>query len=253
MDQAVERVVAVMRNRYHERLYVPELAADEYFSSFHFSRIFRRETGASPCQYLTAVRLFEAKRLLRSTSLSVADVACQVGYPGVGTFTTRFTKLVGVSPGRYRQLPAEKMLCLTEEASRLPDVEPAPMSSGAPASGRHASISLSIHFGHSDPVGRLLIAVFDEPIPLGSPVLWAMLSGADDLPLRLDGVPEGELVVVAAAEEHSAIRFDIGAPVRTRAGTTAAVHLTLHRPRRTDPPVLVALGDGPATTNRMAA
>ena len=62
--------------------------------------------------------MLEAKRLLLSTSLSVADIACRVGYPGIGTFTTRFTRMVGVSPGRYRLLPRDRMLCLTQETHK---------------------------------------------------------------------------------------------------------------------------------------
>src|SRR5215813_733454 len=85
MEEAVERAVAVMRSRYPERLSVADLAAEAFFSPFYFSRIFRRELGVSPVQYLTAVRLFEAKRLLQGTSLNVADIACRVGYFGIGT------------------------------------------------------------------------------------------------------------------------------------------------------------------------
>jgi AraC-like DNA-binding protein len=251
MEQAVERVVAVMRNRYHERLYVPELAAEEYFSSFHFTRIFRRDTGVSPSQYLTAVRLFEAKRLLLSTSFSVADIACRVGYSAIGTFTTRFTRLVGLSPGQYRQLPRDQMLCLTEDVRRLPALLPDRLPE--PRTGRRATIVVSVHFGQIRTADRLLVGVFDDPIPQGPPLAWAVPSGQDGQSVRFDGLPEGRWVVIAVAESDSSIVFDMGAPVEASAGTVTTTDLELHRPRRTDPPILVPLCNRPPTTHRMVA
>jgi AraC-like DNA-binding protein len=256
MEQAVERVVAVMRNRYHERLYLPELAAAEYFSSFHFTRIFRRETGVAPSQYLTAVRLFEAKQLLLSTSLSVADIACQVGYPGIGTFTTRFSKLVGISPGQYRQLPPERMLCIAENVHRLPSLEllPAPPE---PISGRRgASITVSVHFGLANPAGPLLVGVFDDPIPQGPPIACTVLRGTRGLPVRFDGLPEGQWYVLAVApgnQEQPTILFDTTPVPQLRPGSTAAVELALHHPYRTDPPIMAPLCNRLPATQRLVA
>ncbi|WP_306323294.1 MULTISPECIES: helix-turn-helix transcriptional regulator [unclassified Streptomyces] len=73
-------------------------------SPFHMARLFREQTGLPPASFLTAVRLEEARHRLLHTSDSVADIAVQCGYTSVGSFTTRFTKVVGVSPGRYRRL-----------------------------------------------------------------------------------------------------------------------------------------------------
>jgi AraC-like DNA-binding protein len=239
VDQAVERVVTVMRTRYQERLYVPELAADEFFSPFHFTRIFRRDTGVTPGQYLTAVRLFEAKRLLLTTSLSVAEVACRVGYPGVGTFTTRFTKLVGVSPGRYRRLPAAGMLSITDNAHRFPEADLLRASAPWRANGRGGAIAGSVHFGTEGVSTRFLVAVFEEPIPQGPPIAWTLVPGGDDVHWRLDGLPAGDWVAVAVTEGHPAARGC--APVRVSPGTVARVEIRLRRPHRTDPPIMVPI------------
>lgn len=252
VDQAVERVVNVIRNRYAERLYVPELAADEYFSPFHFTRIFRRDTGVTPGQYLTGVRMFEAKRLLLNTSFSVAEVACRVGYPGVGTFTTRFTKLVGLPPGHYRRLPQGGMFSIADEVHQLPnpDLLPAAGRSLPPrANGCGGTIVGSVHVGFAGQVARLLVAVFDDPIPQGPPTAWALVPGVDTARWRLDGLPTGHRVVMAIAEVRPvegvgrpAIVVCTGVPVRVDAGTIAAqVVLQLRRPHRTDPPIMVPL------------
>jgi AraC family transcriptional regulator len=104
MDEAIARVIRFMHDRLDEPMTVEDLARTARFSKFHFTRLFRRETGYSPSRFLARLRIEEAKRLLASTSMRVADVSCQVGYASVGTFTTRFTTCVGVSPMRYRQV-----------------------------------------------------------------------------------------------------------------------------------------------------
>lgn len=77
-------------------------------SVYHFARVFREQTGLPPATYLAALRLSEAKRLLIETSLSVADICSKVGYNSIGTFTSRFTQVVGMSPGKFRAVNAKK-------------------------------------------------------------------------------------------------------------------------------------------------
>src|SRR5262249_31916889 len=145
---------------------------------FYFSRIFRRELGVSPVQYLTAVRLFEAKRLLHATSLNVADIACRVGYVGIGTFTTRFTTLVGVSPGHYRRLPGSRMWAFAEGARRPPTGEGARAGAAPPAPGvRGGRIVGSALPVAGSTVRRLFVGVFDAAIPQGPPAAWRLVTG----------------------------------------------------------------------------
>ena len=102
--QAVARAIVTMRDNLGERLTIDDLARAAMFSKFHFTRVFLRVTGLSPGRFLSALRLAEAKRLLATTVISVADISHQVGYNSVGTFSARFSGSVGVSPSGYRQL-----------------------------------------------------------------------------------------------------------------------------------------------------
>ncbi|TXS51908.1 helix-turn-helix domain-containing protein [Streptomyces sp. t39] len=104
MRPEIESVVEAIRHRYDEELSLCVLADTARLSSFHMARIFRQETGLPPARFLTAVRQEVAKRKLLCTSDRVADISVQVGYSSLGTFTTRFTRSVGVSPGRFRRL-----------------------------------------------------------------------------------------------------------------------------------------------------
>ena len=102
--QAIERVIAAMQQHLDEPLSLDELAEVAVLSRYHFSRVFHNVTGLPPVQFLATLRLAEAKRLLLTSSLNVADVCFRVGYNSLGSFTVRFSRSVGVSPGRFRQL-----------------------------------------------------------------------------------------------------------------------------------------------------
>lgn len=107
-EDAVRRVVLAMHERLGEDLCLAEMAEVASMSVYHFARIFREQTGLPPATYLAALRLSEAKRLLQETSLSVADICFKVGYNSIGTFTSRFTQVVGMSPGRFRAVQVPK-------------------------------------------------------------------------------------------------------------------------------------------------
>jgi AraC-like DNA-binding protein len=94
--------------RYFEPLGVDDLAAAAGLSRAHFSREFRRAFGDSPHGYLLTRRLERAAALLRTTDNSVAEICVAVGLSSVGSFTTSFKRMFGVSPTAYRarHLPA---------------------------------------------------------------------------------------------------------------------------------------------------
>jgi len=108
-DQRLRDLVMLRRVRdridreYAKPLNVDELARGINVSAGHLSREFREAFGESPYSYLMTRRIERAMTLLRRGDLSVTEVCYAVGYGSLGTFTTRFTELVGVSPGRYRR------------------------------------------------------------------------------------------------------------------------------------------------------
>ena len=86
--------------RYREPLDVRALARAAKLSPAHFSREFRRAFGETPHQYLLTRRLERAASLLRNTDRSVADICFTVGLSSVGSFTTSFGRMFGMSPRR---------------------------------------------------------------------------------------------------------------------------------------------------------
>jgi transcriptional regulator GlxA family with amidase domain len=91
-----------MDRDYAEPLDIARLARTALMSPGHFSRSFRTAFGQTPYNYLMTRRIERAKVLLRRRELSVADVCCAVGFSSPGSFSSRFTERVGVSPSAYR-------------------------------------------------------------------------------------------------------------------------------------------------------
>lgn len=88
--------------RYSEGLTVLDLAREAHLSVAHFSREFRRTFGEPPHRYLITRRLERAAALLRTTDWPVARIALSVGWESIGSFTATFSRVVGMSPARYR-------------------------------------------------------------------------------------------------------------------------------------------------------
>jgi AraC-like DNA-binding protein len=98
----LRRVRDRIDREYTKPLDVEALARGVHISAGHLSRQFRQAYGESPYSYLMTRRIERAMALLRRDDLSVTEVCFAVGCSSLGTFSTRFTELVGVSPSVYR-------------------------------------------------------------------------------------------------------------------------------------------------------
>lgn len=110
LDHARLRELTVMRRvrdridrEYARPLDVEALARGVHMSAGHLSRQFREAYGESPYSYLMTRRIERAMALLRRGDLTVTEVCFEVGCSSLGTFSTRFSELVGVSPSVYRE------------------------------------------------------------------------------------------------------------------------------------------------------
>ncbi|HEY6294412.1 MAG TPA: helix-turn-helix transcriptional regulator [Streptosporangiaceae bacterium] len=91
-----------MDREYARPLDVPALARVALMSTAHFSRQFRAAYGETPYSYLMTRRIERAKALLRHGDLTVTEVCLAVGCTSLGSFSSRFTEVVGESPSAYR-------------------------------------------------------------------------------------------------------------------------------------------------------
>jgi AraC-like DNA-binding protein len=98
----LRRARDLMDREYARPLDVPAMARAAHMSPAHFSRQFRAAYGDTPYSYLMTRRIERAKTLLRRGDLSVTDVCMAVGCTSLGSFSSRFTELVGETPSAYR-------------------------------------------------------------------------------------------------------------------------------------------------------
>lgn len=241
MERAVARAVDAMHNNLGEELTIDDMARAAMFSKFHFSRVFRRVTGISPGRFLSALRLQEAKRLLLATGMTVTEVSHRVGYASVGTFSSRFTLSVGVSPSSYRQLGGF--------ASQIP------VDGGDAGRPRSAAISGRILGPAMADLGLVFVGLFRDPIPQAAPVRCAVLPGPGDF--ELPAVPVGSWYVLAQAVVAGQDELDCepdatdqglfigshGPIVVGQDGVPQSADIKLRPFGPLDPPVLLALLD----------
>ena len=118
----LRRVRDRIDREYAQPLDVEALARGAHMSAGHLSREFRRAFGESPYSYLMTRRIERAMALLRRGDLSVTEVCFAVGSSSLGTFSTRFTELVGMPPSVYRReaTHAAAGLCSTQASGSRP-------------------------------------------------------------------------------------------------------------------------------------
>lgn len=232
---AVERAIGTMREHLGEQVTIDDMARSAMFSKFYFSRMFHQATGVSPGRFLAAMRLAEAKRLLLSTSITVADISNRVGYASVGTFSSRFSSRVGVSPTMYR-----KFRGVVPQAGGL-------TRRTLGGSVVRGTVTIPV----DTPPMAVFVGLFPRRLTEGNPVRCAIVDAPGEF--ELDGVPDGFWHVVAhcVTEPAWANAPYVGyqGPVQTKAGVeTKQADLELRPKRSFDPPVLLAL---PATCGRL--
>jgi AraC-like DNA-binding protein len=102
----LRRARDVADRRYAEPLDLDALAGAAGMSKYHFLRCFEAEYGETPMQYVTRRRIERASDLLRATNLTVTEICHLVGYTSLGSFSRRFTELVGTNPSTYQRTRA---------------------------------------------------------------------------------------------------------------------------------------------------
>lgn len=229
MIDHVEKSILLMKRKFDEPISVTDLANEANLSKFHFCRLFRRLTGVTPGRFLSAVRIDEAKHLLLSTARPVTEISYMVGYNSLGTFTTRFTNSVGLSPSAFRK----------HEPLAFPPGETWVRRTGGSASvtGRIQRLPAATEL--------TVVGLFPGPIAEGKPVCGTIILA--ERSWRIDRVPSGQWYVLAWSLPDY-LRGDVRSvvarhgPVVINNGASKVTADVMLRPRQiTDPPILVAI------------
>lgn len=250
MHAAVREAVLAIKTRYAEPLSLDELASSVFVSPYHFCRIFGQATGVTPGRYLAAVRMFEAKRLLLTTSLRVADIVCGVGYSSTGTFTTRFTGMVGLTPTQYRDPDVRALLvAMAPDLLRMPSsatLRAAGVERASPPVHRGGTVMLTAELPPAAGPVRVLAGIYPQRVPQCAPVAYRYGEMTGSGRIMIPGVPAGRWHVWAVAGQvneprHCLLGGRSASPVVVRPGHTARTVVRFREPSVIDVPVALSL------------
>lgn len=104
-NPVVDRVISYIQEHLTDKLSVEDIAASAGYSASYFSHMFASETGMSPYQFVVRSRVEHAQQLLKTTRLTVQDIAFQCGFNSAANFCYTFRHLTGISPHEYRKRP----------------------------------------------------------------------------------------------------------------------------------------------------
>jgi len=102
-DYQVRAAIDYIQDHVRDSLDLNSISRVAGMSEFHFARLFKAATGATPFQFVTQVRMARAKELLRKTRLPISEIAERVGYQKPSHFSERFRALSGCGPDAYRK------------------------------------------------------------------------------------------------------------------------------------------------------
>jgi AraC-like DNA-binding protein len=240
MNSAVECAARFIWEHYSEPLSLADIAKSSLLSRFHLCRVFQAATRVSPCRFLSAVRIYQAKHMLLTTSANITDISFAVGYNSVGSFTNYFTSSVGVSPRLFRRIARDGGFGF-----------PFPT---AGASSAHGAVCGTIGLPRGYAGARVYLGAFTTPVVQHQPAAAVLVDIPDDgrpSPYHVPCVPRGRWFIHAVGvadstdpEPWTRRTALVGGhnPVSV-AGGTALAAISLRPRRMTDPPVLLALPD----------
>jgi AraC-like DNA-binding protein len=160
--RAVESAIHYMHHHIYEPLSLSDIADVSAYSPFHFSRVFKQQLGVSPLYYFSTLKFQKAKELLLKTSLTIQDICLDVGLQSLGTFTTVFTKRVGLSPSSFRS-------SLTQFEENLESIWDIRTEEKEFIKDADSVISGTILAPESFQKGIILIGLFSKVVPEGIP------------------------------------------------------------------------------------
>lgn len=238
---AVQRVVRYIYSNLAEEITIDDMARMAIFSKFHFSRIFLSVTGISPGRFLSAIRLQSAKRLLISTTLPVTEICYRSGYTSVGTFSSRFAAVVGLSPTEYRNNGGF--------------ISELPLNARRNDWGPGGTIGVQVSTPAISRCELIFVGVFPDPIIQGRPIRYTVASSPGLY--ALDDIPRGTWHVLAHSfnrdgnpaaylptnDEPPPLFASYGPVMVGPSRRNAHVDLRMQPMRMTDPPMLLAVPD----------
>jgi AraC family transcriptional regulator len=242
-QESIECVVARMRASLDAPLRLEEMARLAHLSPYHFDRVFRSLTGLSAAAFQSALRIDAAKRALLLDDRPITDICFGLGYESVGSFTTRFTRAVGLAPTNFRA-----------QVESLRDVDMCDaLRRAAAAAGLDTAEASAVQVtleGASSEHAVAWIGAFPKGIPDRVPRAGTLALGNAHVGFAPLGHATYHLMAASYPPspriadylvQHERMRVATSGPLKFDDATHRHVRLRLRDLIATDPPILLAL------------
>lgn len=238
---AVERTIVSMRRRFAEPLDLDGLSREAAMSKSHFVRTFADITGTTPHHFLACLRIEKAKELLLKTDADVTEICMTVGYSSLGSFSSAFAALVGLSPSRYRGVPCKgEGECFLARAVKF--LETHKRRAGPLLTGRvHAPATIQ---------GIVFVGTFVRGVPIGVPESGTVILTPGEYQIPRPSTLSFHLMAavlpysICSSPRTTVLPVEYVASARIEHDGLEGEHLpplTLRKVRPTDPPLLTEL------------
>lgn len=236
----VERVISAMRSE-TDLLRLEDYAEIGGLSPYYFNRVFRSVIGIPPGEFATSLRFERAKEMLLTTPASVTEICMEVGYGSLGTFSSRFKHLVGVTPAAFRNMP--DIVAELDFSQPTFNIDPRQMHYRGRIEG---TMSFPLEYRAS-----IFIGIFPDSIAVARPIVGRMV--AEPGPFELPHVPYGRWMLLAAAvpqvsdplqhllPAQQLLVASAGPVAVSPGGEPTRLHLAFRVPHPMEPPVVTAL------------
>ncbi len=242
--EELEAIISYIQHHLDESLSLSQLSSYAGYSPYHFTRIFKETMGISPFYYISSLRMQKAKMLLLHTKFHIRDIGLETGQQSLGTFTTQFTKRIGVTPSKFRK-SAQLAKDYFHSLKQLNHWS------------LHKSTSLTSNkvegFVESESPfeGFILIGLFPKPVPEGLPLYGTLLSSVGHF--CFDNVKPGVYYLMATSVSwemdvteflvpENTLRFRSETPIVIKDQNSVPYQqVTLHSPLPNDPPILISI------------
>ncbi len=241
----IDKIVKYIRDNIEDDVTLEDIAKHMNYSKYHLSRSFKREMGSTIKQYIEAIRVEKGIKKILENEDSLTDIAYDVKYKNLSTFSRVFKKQTAVSPKKYREESSYAYKFLTKW---LKNNSVMVHYDTYLETGNSFSIRIKYPDGYEPKI--TCIGFFPEPMPKGEPVVG--IASTDVLEFTIDNLPNGEyyLFLCEIMENFSLLnsyilndnyRAGVFEPFAFYGDTHHKLEVRMRRPIDSDPPININL------------
>lgn len=246
MKETMSAILTYMKKHVSDEITIEEIAAHFGYSKYHFSREFKKLTGFSAADYLSSIKIEQAKQDFLKKQRTITDSSFDAGFSSLGTFSTTFTKKTGLSPREYKN-QVESLYHLTKNYD---DTSSTSYYAEKIQKEDTYKLSVTIHYPKNYQASITFVGLFNSSIPNHKPVVGTALQ--KKIQHTFTHIPKGKYYLLACSIEKTlnplryfvlddCLRGKVDHPLLFPKDSDKEIDIYLREPLPEDPPILIKL------------